>query len=113
MGDMEYKTVPLPTKPRKYKGVKDRVEQYNRTLMDVLNEEARGGWTYLRPETLPATLKKGMFGGTETQTMTFLLFGRERVSEGARMRAEPRAGSAEGLAARLGTRREPAVDPNT
>ncbi len=91
---MEYKVVPLPATPRKYKGVKNSVDRMTRTFTDVLNEEARGGWIYVRAEQVETEVKRGMLRGSDDLDLTMLVFSREksgraRPASAARVRHDP------------------------
>lgn len=94
MGEMEYKSVPLPTTPRKFKGVKNPVDRASRTFSEILNEQAQGGWSYLRAEQVEVAVPTGMLRRKSDVAVTLLVFGRPRA-EGARIsatrRAEPQA----------------------
>jgi hypothetical protein len=79
MSEMEYKTVPLPSEPRKYKGLKDPVDRTSRTMTEILNEEARGGWHFVRIERLEVEVRKGMMRKRDDIDVALAIFGRERA----------------------------------
>lgn len=94
MGEMEYKTVPLPTTPRKFKGVKNPVDRASRTLTEILNEEARGGWSFLRAEQIEVVVPTGMMRRKSNVDTTLLIFQRARTSNtrtSTARRTEPQA----------------------
>lgn len=97
MADMEYKCVPLPAAPRKYKGVKNPVDRTARTMTEILNEEARGGWHFVRAEQMEVEARSGLLRSKDEVDVTLLVFGRERpgASQTApavqSRRAEPQA----------------------
>ena len=79
MGDIEYKTVPLPSEPRKFKGLRSPIDRASRTLTEILNEEAKGGWAFVRAERMELEVRKGMLRRMDDIDVTLLIFSRERV----------------------------------
>lgn len=72
----EYKTVPAPRRPKKYRAIKSGEEAFARTLEEALNREGAEGWEYLRAESLPCDVKKGMFSGAREELHSVLIFRR-------------------------------------
>ncbi len=71
-----YKIVPAPTDAPKVKGVRGAAARYATGLEGVLGEMSRGGWEYLRADTLPVTAAQGFLRRKETRSETFLVFRR-------------------------------------
>lgn len=97
MADMEYKTVPLPASPRKYKGLKNPIDRTARTMTELLNEEARGGWQFVRAERMELEVRTGMLRSKDEVDVTLLIFARQRgepAAPAANRRMEPVAAPA-------------------
>ena len=94
MGDMEYKTVPLPAEPRKFKGLKNPVDRASRTMTEILNEESRGGWSFVRAERIELEMRTGLLRRHDEVDVTLLIFSRETTESGragSAQRTEPRS----------------------
>ncbi|MBB5517145.1 hypothetical protein FHS89_003192 [Rubricella aquisinus] len=78
--EIEYKSVPAPTRPNKYKGIKDIDERMAMTLDEVLNAEAQKGWSYAGSQILGCERKRGLFRRSERVDTTFLIFSRPKPS---------------------------------
>jgi hypothetical protein len=78
--EIEYKSVPAPTRPNKYKGIKDVEVRMAMTLDEVLNAEAQKGWTYSGSQILGCERKRGLFRRSERVETTFLIFSRAKPS---------------------------------
>ncbi len=74
----EYKAVPAPTHGTKAKGVKSTEDRFALALTDALNELADDGWDYVRAETLPCDVRKGLTG-TQTTFQNVLIFRRQII----------------------------------
>ena len=77
----EYKLVPAPEKATKHKGLKGAAN-FAATLEDLLNEQGRDGWHYLRAETLPQEERSGLTSKVTTYR-NLLIFQRELSEEAA------------------------------
>ena len=84
-----YKIVPAPTDAPKVKGVRGAAARYASGLEGVLAEMARGGWEYLRADTMPVTAAQGFLRRKETRPETFLVFRRAAGGPEAAAAAEP------------------------
>jgi hypothetical protein len=78
--ELEYKSVPAPTRPNKYKGIKDIDERMAMTLDEVLNAEAQKGWSFAGSQILGCDRKRGLLRRTERVETTFLIFSRPKQS---------------------------------
>lgn len=78
MQRFEYKVVNAPRRPvaKRQKGVRTPQDRFAKTLTDLINEEARGGWEYLRADTLPVEQKSGMLSSAKEVFQTVLIFRR-------------------------------------
>lgn len=74
----EYKVVPAPLRTVKVKGLKTTEERFAHLIEEALNDEAAGGWEYLRSETLPCEERKGLTG-TARSFQSVLVFRRPRM----------------------------------
>lgn len=102
MTRFEYKTVPAPRRAKKYRQLKGTEECFARTLEEALNREGAEGWEYLRADSLPCDVKKGLFSGTREELHSVLIF--------RRALPEPAAGAVEVEEARASAPRFSAVD---
>lgn len=75
MPKLEYRVRPAPDRAVKTRDKDD--DGYARALADVLNDEARRGWEFLRAETLPMKERAGLTG-TRMGFRTMLVFRRQR-----------------------------------
>lgn len=73
----EYKIVPAPKKGLKAKGLKSAEDRFANTLSELMNREARGGWEFLRAETLPSEERAG-FRSSTTVYRSLLVFRKAR-----------------------------------
>jgi hypothetical protein len=80
MSYYDYKVVPAPRHLRKARGISDPAELLSLHLSEALTEQARAGWEYVRAETLPAEAAGGLFRRAVEETVTVLVFRRERDS---------------------------------
>ena len=76
----EYRVVPAPRRGEKAKGVRTVPERFANALSLLMNEMARGGWDYLRTDTLPCEERAGLTG-SRTVFQTMLVFRRDLASE--------------------------------
>ncbi len=74
---IEYRVVPAPRRSNRTKGIKDAETRYANTLQDILNEQGRDGWTYVRADLLPSEERTGLFRRS-TVYHTVLVFSRPR-----------------------------------
>lgn len=75
MSSYEYRAIPAPNTGTKAKGVKTTEDRFALSLTDALNDMAAEGWEYLRAETLPCEVRKGL-RGRETVQQSMLIFRR-------------------------------------
>ena len=61
---IEYKVIPAPTRGQKARGVKGPAARFANAMEQVINAQAKEGWTYLRAETLPSEEREGLMGRT-------------------------------------------------
>lgn len=111
MPSHEYKVVPAPTRPEKAKGGKSTAEKFALSLTSFMNEYGRDGWEYVRAETLPCEVKKGLFGRSDTTFQTLLVFRRDAGENRADHQASVEAAKAQKVVRRLWARdaAQPAV----
>jgi len=50
MTEYEYKVLPAPEKPLRYKGIARGDDAFAVTLSEILNDQGKEGWVYLRTE---------------------------------------------------------------
>ncbi len=74
MKGIEYKVVPAPRRARSVRGVKGKAEQFARNLQDIITEEARGGWEYVRADLIPCEEKPGFFSRRQEIHRAMLVF---------------------------------------
>jgi hypothetical protein len=95
MGDgmsyFDYKVVSAPRRSKKAKGVREPADLFALTLTEAINEHARGGWEYVRAETLPAKSPGGFFRRAAEENVTVLIFRRARENLSPRLEAVPSA----------------------
>lgn len=75
MRKFEYKAIPAPSRGTKAKGVKSAEDRFALSMSESLNEMAEDGWEYVRAETLPCDVRKGLTG-TQTLEQNVLIFRR-------------------------------------
>lgn len=109
MSFYDYKVVPAPHQLKKARGITDPAELLSLTLSEVLTEQARAGWEYVRAETLPAAAPGGMFRRAVEETVTVLVFRRERDNLEPRISAAPVAATATAESPAAPNRPEPPV----
>ncbi len=90
MQTFEYKVIPAPTRGDKARGVKATPDRFALTLTLLMNEMGRGGWDYLRADTLPCEERVGLTG-SKTTYQNMLVF---RRAIDAQTTAEPDAPAA-------------------
>ena len=78
MRKFEYKAIPAPSRGTKAKGVKTNEDRFALSLSDALNEMAEDGWEYVRAETLPCDVRKGLTG-RQTLEQNVLIFRRPTI----------------------------------
>ena len=109
MSFYDYKVVPAPRHLKKARGITDPAELLCLNLSEALTEQARAGWEYVRAETLPAEAPGGMFRRAIEETVTVLVFRRERESLDPRIAAAPVAPAFSAEPAAAPGRAEPTV----
>ncbi len=72
----EYKVVSAPRRAKRAKGARTTADRFARTLTDMINKEADGGWEYMRADTMPMDEKKGMLSSASEVFQTVLIFRR-------------------------------------
>ncbi|PWR01749.1 hypothetical protein DKT77_16700 [Meridianimarinicoccus roseus] len=77
MPDYDYRVIPAPDRAGKSR--RKGADPFAETLADALNAEARGGWEFVRAETLPVRERVGLTG-SRTGFRTMLVF--RRPAEG-------------------------------
>jgi hypothetical protein len=95
MSYFDYKVVSAPRRSKKAKGVREPSDLFALTLTEAINEHARGGWEYVRAETLPAQSPGGLFRRAREEQVTVLIFRRARENLSPRLEAVPGAVPAE------------------
>jgi hypothetical protein len=115
----EFKVVPAPRKAEKLRGLKTTEDRFAAALSNLMNEQGREGWDYVRADTLPVDERVG-FTGSKTTYQNMLVFRRIMDADAAQPAPRlltvedapgPRLGPAEvsmGAAPAIG----PAVTPN-
>lgn len=86
----EYKCVAAPEKVKRRRGAKSRTDRVALAMQDVLMEEARNGWEYMRTDLVPIEERSGLFGRAQEVHRAVMVFrrGTQPVGRGA----EPGAG---------------------
>jgi hypothetical protein len=99
----EFKVIPAPRRGEKLRGVKTTEDRFALALTNVMNEQGREGWDYVRSDTLPVDERAG-FTGTKTSFHNMLVFRRimevdaaapQRLITADPMALAPRLGPAE------------------
>lgn len=78
----EFKVIPAPRRGDKARGIKTTEDRFALALANVMNEQGREGWNYVRADTLPVDERAG-FTGTKTSFHTMLVFRRCLEGEAA------------------------------
>ena len=93
----EFKVIPAPRRGEKLRGVKTTEDRFALALTNVMNEQGRDGWDYVRADTLPVDERAG-FTGTKTSFHNMLVFRRTLEADAATSQrlitAEPIAAAA-------------------
>lgn len=84
----EYKVVPAPRRGEKARGAKTVADRFAVALTQVMNEQGRDGWDYLRADTLPCEERVGLTG-TATHFQHMLVFRRAVAQPVAASAAAP------------------------
>ncbi len=71
----EFKVIPAPRRGEKLRGLKTTEDRFALALTNVMNEQGREGWDYVRADTLPVDERVG-FTGTKTSFHNMLVFRR-------------------------------------
>lgn len=77
MQEFEYKVIPAPREPKKAKGVKGVPGRFAHALTLAMNDLAAQGWEYMKSETLPMDMPKGLLGNKVEMFQTVMIFRRE------------------------------------
>ncbi|MCV6596728.1 MAG: DUF4177 domain-containing protein [Mangrovicoccus sp.] len=88
MTEFEYRVLPAPSKGEKSNGAKTGETRFAATIEQVLNDQAREGWEFLRAETLPTTERQGLTG-SRTVFQTLLVFRRPKPQSPATVLSAP------------------------
>lgn len=94
MAYYDYKVVPAPHRSRKAKGISDPAELFALTLTDAINQHARDGWEYLRAENMPVQTPRGFLKRPTEDSVSVLVFRRERAGMDPQLEASPLAPAA-------------------
>ena len=105
----EFKVIPAPRRGEKLRGVKSTEDRFALALTNVMNEQGREGWDYVRADTLPVDERVG-FTGTKTSFHNMLVFRRIMEADAALPATAPRMITAEPIAP-AGPRLGPAESP--
>ena len=84
----EFKVIPAPRRGEKLRGVKTTEDRFALALTNVMNEQGRDGWDYVRADTLPVDERVG-FTGTKTSFHNMLVFRRMLGADAAQPAATP------------------------
>jgi hypothetical protein len=76
--DYEYRVIPAPRRLKRIKGVSSTAELFAATLTETINAEARGGWEYVRSESLAAEEPGGWLRRGAVVEETMMIFRRPR-----------------------------------
>ena len=105
----EFKVIPAPRRGEKLRGLKTTEDRFALALTNVMNEQGRDGWEYVRADTLPVDERVG-FTGTKTSFHNMLVFRRMLEADAALPATAPRMITAEPIAP-AGPRLGPAESP--
>ena len=72
----EYRVIPAPRRLKRIKGMSSTAEIFAATLTESINAEARGGWEYVRSESLTAEEPAGWFRRAAIVEETMMIFRR-------------------------------------
>ena len=78
MQTYEYKVVPAPNRPKRFKGVKGNAARFAEVLAAVMNDLATQGWEYLRSDSMPVEERTGLLKGRTENYHTILVFRRAK-----------------------------------
>ena len=84
----EFKVIPAPRRGEKLRGLKTTEDRFALALTNVMNEQGRDGWDYVRADTLPVDERVG-FTGTKTSFHNMLVFRRIMEADAAQPAATP------------------------
>ena len=84
----EFKVIPAPRRGEKLRGLKTTEDRFALALTNVMNEQGRDGWDYVRADTLPVDERVG-FTGTKTSFHNMLVFRRMLGADAAQPAATP------------------------
>lgn len=105
----EFKVIPAPRRGEKLRGLKTTEDRFALALTNVMNDQGRDGWDYVRADTLPVDERVG-FTGTKTSFHNVLVFRRILGADAAQAVAPPRMITADPVAP-VGPRLGPAEPP--
>ena len=105
----EFKVIPAPRRGEKLRGVKTTEDRFALALSNVMNEQGREGWDYVRADTLPVDERVG-FTGTKTSFHNMLVFRRIMEADAALPATAPRMISVDPIVP-AGPRLGPAESP--
>ncbi|MCP5072757.1 MAG: DUF4177 domain-containing protein [Rhodobacteraceae bacterium] len=78
MQTYEYKVIPAPNRPKRFKGVKGNAARFAEVLAKSMNDQAKDGWEYVRSDSMPVEEKAGLLKGRTENYHTVLVFRRAK-----------------------------------
>lgn len=81
MDRYEYRLEAVPTKSKRYKGLKKSEDPFALTISDEINELAKDGWEYFRIEAINETQRAGLFR-TKTVSRDYMVYRRALRTNG-------------------------------
>ncbi|MCP5086036.1 MAG: DUF4177 domain-containing protein [Rhodobacteraceae bacterium] len=78
MQTYEYKVIPAPNRPKRFKGVKGNAARFAEVLAESMNDLAKDGWEYVRSDSMPVEEKAGLLKGRTENYHTVLVFRRAK-----------------------------------
>ena len=78
MAQYEYKVVPAPARPERFKGKGRSDDAYALTIAKLMNDHGRDGWQYVRTDRLTQRGVSWLFGGVR-RNRELLVFSRATV----------------------------------
>ncbi len=78
MQTYEYKVIPAPNRPKRFKGVKGNAARFAEVLGEAMNDLASDGWEYIRSDSMPVEEKSGLLKGRTENYHTVLVFRRAK-----------------------------------
>jgi len=88
----EYKCVGAPERAKRVRGARTRTERVASAMEELINDEAVGGWEYLRTDLVPIEEKPNFFSRPQEVHRAVLIFRRPTVIASAVHRGGPAPG---------------------